>query len=301
MAPGLVTPEKAARGKLPDRRLVAHDRARRPAGRRPATRRRSPRASCGASCRRRARPGDWVLDFFAGSGTTGRGRRRRSGGGSCSSTQNPEAIDGDALRAYPGTPALTLRLAHARPRRYRMLADRHGRRARPREHARFPGRPSCCSSGATQGTPFLVLTNNSIFTPRDLSARLRASGLDRARGGASGPRRSRPPTSCTVADARRQRVRDRRGGPHDGPARGRLHHDRDRPRLRRRRRDPQLLVRGDHQGDPLHRGRARASSRRTPMRPARSPTACCRPRARSPRSSRRRPARSPTSSASRTR
>src|SRR4051794_10741451 len=27
------------------------------------------------------------------------------------------------------------------------------------------------------GTPFLVLTNNSIFTPRDLSARLRASGL----------------------------------------------------------------------------------------------------------------------------
>ncbi len=29
-----------------------------------------------------------------------------------------------------------------------------------------------------QGAPYLVLTNNSIFTPRDLSARLRASGLD---------------------------------------------------------------------------------------------------------------------------
>jgi 5'-nucleotidase len=28
------------------------------------------------------------------------------------------------------------------------------------------------------GTPFLVLTNNSIYTPRDLAARLRASGLD---------------------------------------------------------------------------------------------------------------------------
>jgi NagD protein len=28
------------------------------------------------------------------------------------------------------------------------------------------------------GTPFLVLTNNSIYTPRDLSARLAASGLD---------------------------------------------------------------------------------------------------------------------------
>ena len=26
--------------------------------------------------------------------------------------------------------------------------------------------------------PFLVLTNNSIYTPRDLSARLRASGLE---------------------------------------------------------------------------------------------------------------------------
>ncbi len=26
--------------------------------------------------------------------------------------------------------------------------------------------------------PFLVLTNNSIYTPRDLAARLRASGLD---------------------------------------------------------------------------------------------------------------------------
>ena len=28
------------------------------------------------------------------------------------------------------------------------------------------------------GRPFLVLTNNSIYTPRDLAARLRASGLD---------------------------------------------------------------------------------------------------------------------------
>src|SRR5215203_3862473 len=29
-----------------------------------------------------------------------------------------------------------------------------------------------------RGTPFLVLTNNSIYTRRDLAARLRASGLD---------------------------------------------------------------------------------------------------------------------------
>ena len=30
----------------------------------------------------------------------------------------------------------------------------------------------------SEGTPFLVLTNNSIYTPRDLSARLQAGGLD---------------------------------------------------------------------------------------------------------------------------
>jgi NagD protein len=41
-----------------------------------------------------------------------------------------------------------------------------------------PGHPSCSSNGATRGKPYLVLTNNSIFTPRDLSARLRASGLE---------------------------------------------------------------------------------------------------------------------------
>ena len=29
-----------------------------------------------------------------------------------------------------------------------------------------------------RGLPFLVLTNNSIYTRRDLAARLRASGLD---------------------------------------------------------------------------------------------------------------------------
>src|SRR4029079_9828210 len=28
------------------------------------------------------------------------------------------------------------------------------------------------------GRPFMLLTNNSIYTPRDLAARLRASGID---------------------------------------------------------------------------------------------------------------------------
>ena len=60
--------------------------------------------------------------------------------------------------------------------------------------------------------PFLVLTNNSIYTRRDLAARLRASGLEvpeesiwtSALATAAVPRRPA---------ARRLGVRDRRGGP----------------------------------------------------------------------------------------
>ncbi len=40
------------------------------------------------------------------------------------------------------------------------------------------GAPELIAKWQAEGTPFLVLTNNSIFTPRDLSARLRAGGLD---------------------------------------------------------------------------------------------------------------------------
>jgi NagD protein len=40
------------------------------------------------------------------------------------------------------------------------------------------GAPELIEKWQAEGTPFLVLTNNSIFTPRDLSARLRAGGLD---------------------------------------------------------------------------------------------------------------------------
>src|SRR5690554_2506275 len=40
-----------------------------------------------------------------------------------------------------------------------------------------PGASELLEQWRRQGKPFLVLTNNSIFTPRDLSARLKASGL----------------------------------------------------------------------------------------------------------------------------
>jgi NagD protein len=45
------------------------------------------------------------------------------------------------------------------------------------EHA-VPGADRFLASLTEQGTPFLLLTNNSIYTRRDLAARLRASGLD---------------------------------------------------------------------------------------------------------------------------
>jgi len=46
------------------------------------------------------------------------------------------------------------------------------------ENAPLRGAAALIRQWSDRGTPFLVLTNNSIFTPRDLAARLRASGLD---------------------------------------------------------------------------------------------------------------------------
>lgn len=45
------------------------------------------------------------------------------------------------------------------------------------ENQAIPGAAELLQQWQDSGAPFLVLTNNSIFTPRDLSARLRASGL----------------------------------------------------------------------------------------------------------------------------
>jgi NagD protein len=47
-----------------------------------------------------------------------------------------------------------------------------------REDQAVPGAERFVSRLRELGTPFLVLTNNSIYTPRDLAARLRLSGLD---------------------------------------------------------------------------------------------------------------------------
>ena len=42
----------------------------------------------------------------------------------------------------------------------------------------IPGAPELVAQWRANGTPFLVLTNNSIYTPRDLCARLRRCGID---------------------------------------------------------------------------------------------------------------------------
>lgn len=46
------------------------------------------------------------------------------------------------------------------------------------EHQALPGAVELLEQWRRDGTPFLVLTNNSIFTARDLAARLRASGIE---------------------------------------------------------------------------------------------------------------------------
>jgi NagD protein len=46
------------------------------------------------------------------------------------------------------------------------------------EEAAIPGSAEFLAALRERGIPFLVLTNNSIYTRRDLAARLRASGLD---------------------------------------------------------------------------------------------------------------------------
>src|SRR3954464_11430985 len=47
-----------------------------------------------------------------------------------------------------------------------------------REEEPIPGAAEFLASLRERGLPFLVLTNNSMYTPRDLAARLAANGLD---------------------------------------------------------------------------------------------------------------------------
>jgi site-specific DNA-methyltransferase (adenine-specific) len=100
MAPGLVTPEKAARGKLPTdtwwHTIVSptgKEKTGYPTQKPEGIIRRMVQAS--------TRPGDWVLDFFAGSGTTG-AAAQRLWRHFVLFDDNPEAIDVMRRRLFGG-------------------------------------------------------------------------------------------------------------------------------------------------------------------------------------------------------
>ena len=62
------------------------------------------------------------------------------------------------------------------------------------EEQALPGGPEFIAALQQHGRRYLVLTNNSIFTARDLRARLLGSGID-VPSAASGPRPWPPPSS----------------------------------------------------------------------------------------------------------
>jgi NagD protein len=81
---------------------------------------------------------------------------------------------------------------HARPPVDCWLSDMDG--VLVREESAIPGAAEFVKTLQEHGRRFLLLTNNSIFTARDLRARLRASGIDVPEE-AIGPPRWRPPNS----------------------------------------------------------------------------------------------------------
>ena len=154
-----------------------------------------------------------------------------------------------ARRPRRGLPAWT----HDRTPPRLLLADRHGRRPGPRgAGAARGGGVHRRAAGARAPLPGadeqLDLHRPRPARPAAAQRHRRPRGghLDVGAGDGAVPGR---------ADAGRLGVRDRRGGDDVGAARGRLRDDRPRPRLRGPGRDPDLLVRGDHPGDPADRAR----------------------------------------------
>ena len=110
-----------------------------------------------------------------------------------------------------------------------------------REERAIAGADRFLQALAAAGLAFLVLTNNSIYTRRDLSARLRLAGLEVLE---SGIWTSALATADFLADQRPggSAFVIGEGGPDDRPAPGGLHADRARAGLRRPRRDAHVLL-----------------------------------------------------------
>ena len=161
-----------------------------------------------------------------------------------------------------------------------VLAHRHGRRARargtrPARRRRVPAAAGGSRAAVPRADEQLDLHAARPVRPAAALGSERARGLDLDLGPGDRGVPARPA-------ARRVGVCHRRGRPDHRAARGRLHPDRHGPRLRGARRDPDLLVRGDHQGHPADRRRARGSSPPTPTSPGRRRRARCLPPVRSP-------------------
>ena len=148
-----------------------------------------------------------------------------------------------------------------------------------REESLIPGADRFIAALRRRELPFLLLTNNSIYTRRDLAARLRTSGLEvpeesiwtSALATAGFLADQRPGGSAfVIGESGLTTALHERG----------LHDDRARPRLRRARRDAHLLLRAHHERDPARSSPAPASSPPTPTRPGRARRARCRPPAR---------------------
>jgi NagD protein len=89
----------------------------------------------------------------------------------------------------------------------------------------IPGAIEFLERLTARGAKFLILTNNSIYTPRDLQLRLQRIGLDVPDGRIY---TSALATAKFLHAQRRHGLRDRRGGPDHRAARDRLPADRAR-------------------------------------------------------------------------
>ena len=155
------------------------------------------------------------------------------------------------------------------------LADRHGRRPRARGGAdprgegvhRRPARARDPVPRAHQQLDLHPARPARAAAPQQRHRR--AGGVDLDVGARDGAVPRRPA-------AGRVGVRRRRGGAHRGGARHRLRDDRPGPRLRRARRDADVLVRGDHPGDPADQRRRPLHRDQPRRRAARAPRGCCR-------------------------
>ena len=125
------------------------------------------------------------------------------------------------------------------------------------------GAPEFLARLRERGRRFVVLTNNSIFTARDLAGPAPPPRVSTCPSTPSGPRRWRPRSSSRTRRRAGPRYAIGEAGLTTALHEHRLRAHGHRSRLRGARGDPHLLVRGHHAGHPAG-GRRRPFSRHEP-------------------------------------